>query len=148
MHIAICIINIVIKSYISKFSQVKCPILFLLHCLIYRVRCQKDFEKTPLQGTSKDNSGNIANVVICFYVFKFSKENCFALHFYCTVLCAGRSTKEGLSHLLLREFLRKTQETLQISVFSLILQNLVKNVSYFLSIYCTALCTERIEPPH
>ena len=70
---------------------------------------------------------------------KFSKENCFALLFYYVVLCAGCSTKEGLSHILHREFLRKNQETLQISV------NLVKNVSYFLSVYCTALCTERFE---
>ena len=90
----------------------------------------------------KGNSGNVANIVICFYVFKFSKENCFALPFYCAVLCAWCSTKEGLNHIFHREFLRKNQETLQISV------NLVKNVSYFLSVYCTALCTERFEPPH
>ena len=116
--------------------------LFLLHRLIYRELYQKDFEKTLSRRTPKDNSGNIANLIICFYVFKFSKENCFALTFYCAVLCAGCSKKEGLSHLLQREFLIKNQETLQISV------NLVKNVSYFPSVYCTALCTECFEPLH
>ena len=107
---------------------------FLLHRLIYRVLWQKDFEKSSSQRNSKDNSGNIGNIVIYFYVLKFSKENCFTLPFYCTVLCAGRSTKEGLNHLPHREFLIKNQETLQISVFSLILLNLIKNVSYFLFI--------------
>ena len=77
---------------------------------------------------SKDRSGNIANIGICFYVLKFSKENCFTLRFCCTVVCAGRSTKEGLNHLRHRVCLRKNQETLQISVFSLVLLNLVKNV--------------------
>ena len=60
-----------------------------------------------------------------------------ALHFLFTVLsvpCAGRSTKEGFNHLLHREFMMKNQETMQISVFSLILLNLVKNVSNFLFI--------------
>ena len=117
--------------------------LFLLHRLIYRrVLCQKDLEKTLSWRTLKGNSGNVANIVFCFYIVKFSKENYFALLFYCAVICAGCSIKGGLSHILHREFLRKNQETLQISV------NLVKNVSYFLSVYCTALCTERFEPPH
>ena len=101
---------------------------FLLHHLIYRVLCQKDFEKPPSLRTSKDKSRKIGNSVICFYVLKFSKENCFTISFYCTVLSAGRSTKKGLSHLLHRAWLKKNQETLQISVFSLILLNLVKNV--------------------
>ena len=107
---------------------------FLLHCLIYSVLSQKDFEKHPSQRTFKDRSGNIANIGICFYVLKFSKTNCFTLPFYFTGLCAGCSTKESLNHLLHRACLRKNQETLQISVFSLILLNLVKNVSYFLFI--------------
>ena len=109
-----------------KFSQVECSILYFL--------CQKGFEKHPSQKTSKDRSANIANIGICFYVLKFSKEDCFTLSCYCSVLCAGRSTKESLNHLLHRACLRKNQETLQISVFSLILLNLVKNVSYFLFI--------------
>ena len=86
-----------------------------------------------------------------FYVLKFSKENCFTPPFYCTVLCAGRSTKEGLNHLLHTAFLGKNQETFQILLFSPILLNLVKIVSYFLFIalpcektvlyfYFTALC--------
>ena len=107
---------------------------FLLHRLIYTVLCQKDFEKPPSERTSNSDSGNIANIVICFYVLKFSKEYCFTLPFYCTVPCAGRSTKEGFNHLLHREFMMKNQETMQISVFSLILLNLVKNCSYFLFI--------------
>ena len=107
---------------------------FLLHRLIYRVLWQKDFEESSSYRNSKDNSGNIGHIVIYFYVLRFSKENCFTLPFYCTVLCAGRSTKEGLNHLPHREFLIKKQETLQISVFSLILLNLVKNASYFLFI--------------
>ena len=93
---------------------------FLLHRRTYRVLCQKDFKKHPSQGTFKDNSGNIANIVICFYVLKFSKENCITLPFYLTVLCAGPSTKEGLNHLLRRKFLMKNQDTLQVSVFSLV----------------------------
>ena len=93
---------------------------------------------------STDNSGNIVNTVICFYVLKFSKENCFTLLFYCTVLCPGRSTKEGLNHLLHRTFLRKNQETLQI----LIISNKFSQKCFILPIYCTALCTERFQPPH
>ena len=85
---------------------------FLLHRLIYRVLWQKDFEKSSSYRNSKDNSGNIGNIVIYFYVLRFSKENCFTLPFYCTVLCAGRSTKEGLNHLPHKEFLIKKQETL------------------------------------
>ena len=53
---------------------------------------------------------------------------------YCTVLCAGHSTKESLNHLIHRACLRKNQETLKISVFSPILLNLIKNVLYFLFI--------------
>ena len=120
---------------------------FLLHRLVYRVLLPKDFEQSPSQETSKDNSGNVANIVICFYAFTLSKENCFTLPFYCTVLCAGHSTKEGLNHLLHRDFLRKNQKTLQISVFSLVLLNLVKNV-LILSVYCIVRCTECFEPPH
>ena len=104
---------------------------FLLHRLIYRVLCQKDF-KSHLQRERL--TGNIANIVICFYVLNFSKENCFTLLFYCTVLCAGRSTKEGSNHLLHKEFLKNNEGTFQISVFSLILLNVVKNVLYFLFI--------------
>ena len=77
-----------------------------------------------------------------FYVLKFSKENCFQLPFYCTVVCAGRSTKEGLNHLRHRACLSRNQETLQISVFSLVLLNLVKNVSYFL--FITLLCVQNV----
>ena len=79
---------------------------FLLHRLICRVLCQKDFEKPPSEeDKDKDNSGTTPNIVIRFYVLKFSKENCV------TVLCAGRSTKEGFNHLLHREFLMKNQQT-------------------------------------
>ena len=63
---------------------------FLLHRLIYTVLCQKDFEKPPSERTSNSDSGNIANIVICFYVLKFSKEYCFTLPFYCTVPGAGQ----------------------------------------------------------
>ena len=91
---------------------------------------------------SKDRSGNIANIGICFHVLKFSKENCFTLPFCCTVVCAGRSTKEGLNHLRHGVCLRENQETLQISVFSLVLLNLVKNVSYFL--FITLHCVQSV----
>ena len=71
----------------------------------------------------------------------------FACMFLCLVkkllytsflLCAGRSTKEGLNHPIHRAFLRKNQETLQILVCSLILLNLVKNVAYslFIALSC------------
>ena len=78
---------------------------FLLHRLIYRVLCQKDFEKLPSERTSKNNLGTIPNIVIRLYVLKFSKENCVSF------LCVGRSAKEGFDHLLHREFLMKNQET-------------------------------------
>ena len=55
---------------------------FLLHSLIYRVLCQKGFEKYPSQKTSLDRLGNMANIGICFYVLKFSKEDCFTLSCY------------------------------------------------------------------
>ena len=109
---------------------------FLLHRLIYTVLCQKDFEKPPSERTSNSDSGNIANIVICFYVLKFSKEYCFTLPFYCTVPCAGRSTKEGFNHLLHREFLMKNQETMQISVFNLILLISSKMFHTFSLLYC------------
>ena len=48
---------------------------FLLHRLICRVLCQKDFEKPPSEeDKDKDNSGTIPNIVIRFYVLKFSKK--------------------------------------------------------------------------
>ena len=82
-----------------------------------------------------------------FYVLKFSKENCLTLPFYCTVLDAGCSTKEGLNHLLLHTaFLTKNQETFQIFLFSPITKFSQK--CFLLSVYCIALCTERFEPPH
>ena len=59
---------------------------FLLHRLIYRVLGQKDFGKSPSQRISKDNPENVANIVICFNVPKFSKENCFTQPFYSTSL--------------------------------------------------------------
>ena len=118
---------------------------FLLHRFIYRVLCQKVFEKPLSYRTSKENSGNITNIVNCFYVLKFSKENWLTLPFHCTILCAVRSTKEGFNHLLHKECLMKNEEKL---VFSLILLNLVKNVAYSLSVYCTALYIERFESPH
>ena len=113
---------------------------FLLHRLIYRVLCQKDFEEPPSERTSKNNSGTIPNIIICFYVLKFSKENCV------TVRCAGRSTKEGFNHLLHREFLMKNQETANIGIQSYITKFSQK--CFILSVYCTALFTERFEPTH
>ena len=119
---------------------------FLLHRFIYRVLWQKDFEKPPSQRTSKDNSGNIANVVIFFYVLESSKENCFTLPFYCTVLYAGRSTKEGLNLLLHEEFLRKNKKN--IANISIQFYITIFSQKYLtLSVYCivlyfhfTALC--------
>ena len=57
-----------------------------------------------------------------------------ALHFLFSVLRTGRSTKESLNHLIHRACLRKSQETLQILVFILIVLSLAKNISYFLFI--------------
>ena len=57
-----------------------------------------------------------------------------ALHFLVSVLRTGRSTKESLNHLIHRACLRKSQETLQILVFILIVLSLAKNISYFLFI--------------
>ena len=75
---------------------------FFLHRLIYRVLCQKGFKEKSSQKTSKDRSGDIANIGICVYVLKFSKEDCFTLFCNCTVLSVGRSAKESLNHLLHR----------------------------------------------
>ena len=118
-----------------KFSQVKCSILSF-YCTVVFTGCsaKKALKNILFQKTFKDRSGNIANIGICFYVLKFSKEDCFTLSCYCTVLCAGQSTKESLNPLIHRACLRKNKKTLQISVFSLILLTLVKNVSYFLFI--------------
>ena len=118
-----------------KFSQVKCSILSF-YCTVVFTGCsaKKALKNILFQKTFKDRSGHIANIGICSYILKFSKEDCFTVSCYCTVLCAERSTKESLNHIIHRACLRKNQETLQISVFSLILLTLVKNVSYFLFI--------------
>ena len=118
-----------------KFSQVKCSILSFYCTVVFTGSSAKKALKNILfQKTFKDRSGIIANIGIRHYVLKFSKEDCFTHSCYCTVLCAGRSTNESLNPLIHRACLRKDQEILQISVFSLILLTLVKNVSYFLLI--------------
>ena len=142
IHIAICIISVGINSDISKFKQLECSTLSL-YCTVSFTGCSaKKTLKSLLHWERLRITQETLQISLFASVFKFSKENCFALPFYCAVLCAGCSTKEGLNHILHREFLRKNQETLQISV------SLVKNVSYFLSVYCTALGTDRLEPPH
>ena len=125
IHIAICIISVGINSDISKFKQLECSTLSL-YCTVSFTGCSaKKTLKSLLHWERLRITQETLQISLFASVFKFSKENCFALPFYCAVLCTGCSTKEGLSDLLHREFLRKNEETLQISV------NLVKNVSYF-----------------
>ena len=56
-----------------------------------------------------------------------------ALNFLFTVLSYVQGAlQKGLNHLLYRVCLMKNQETLQISIFSPLLLNLLQNVSHFL----------------
>ena len=124
------------KSYISKFSQVKCSILSF-YCIVLFTGCSvKKTLQSLLQRERLTITQETLQISLFASMFLSLVKNT-ALHFLFTVLsvpCAGRSTKEGFNHLLHREFLMKNQETMQISVFSLILLNLVKNVSNFLFI--------------
>ena len=61
-----------------------CNTFFLLQRLIYRVPFQKDFEKTPSQRTSKDNSGNITNTLLASMFLSLLKKT--ALQFFFAVL--------------------------------------------------------------
>ena len=105
-------VNITNKTYISKYCQVKCSILSF-YCTILFTGCSaKKTLKSLLHRERLRITQETLQMSLFASVLKFSKENCFTLPCYCTVLCAGRSTKEGLNHLLHKEFLRKNQETL------------------------------------
>ena len=114
----------------------KCSILSF-YCTVLFTRCSaKKTLKSLLQRERLTVTQETLQISLFASMFLSLVKNT-ALHFLFTVLsvpCAGRSTKEGFNHLLHREFIMKNQETMQISVFSLILLNLVKNVSYFLFI--------------
>ena len=146
----ICIIEAVKQSYWKQTKQTKSSRLLKIrqppaqtfssrrikwyYTVLFTGCSAKKTLKSLLQGERLRITQETQIIVTCFYVLKFSKEHCFILPFYCTALCAVRSTKESFNHLPHREVLMKNEDTFQISVFSLILLNLVKNVSYFLLI--------------
>ena len=109
---------------------------FFLLTVLFTVCSDKKTLKSRLQRERLRITQETLQISLFASMFLSLVKNT-ALHFLFTVLsvpCAGRSTKEGFNHLLHREFIMKNQETMQISVFSLILLNLVKNCSYFLFI--------------
>ena len=102
---------------------------------------QKDFGKSPSQRISKDNPENSANIVICFNVPKFSKENCFTQPFYSTSYKGGFEPPNSK---------RISEEKLR-NIANIGLQyHIIKfsQKSFMISVYCTTLCTERFEPPY
>ena len=112
--------SIGIKPYISKFSQIKYSILIppsYLHDALPKSIWKAFFIRERLKITQETLE---ISLFPCTFL-RLVKKSCFTLSFDCTVVTAGRSTKEGLNHLLLGACLRKNQERLQISVFSLIL---------------------------
>ena len=120
----------------SKFSQVKYSILSFYCTVLFTGSSAKKTLKSLLHTERLRITQETLQISLFASMFLSLVKNT-ALHFLFTVLsvpCAGRSTKEGFNHLLHREFIMKNQETMQISVFSLILLNLVKNASYFLFI--------------
>ena len=126
----------VFSSIYLKFSKVKCSILSF-YCTVLFTGCSAKKALKNIHHRKRLWIDQETWQISVFASMFLSLVKKIALHFlvtYCTVLCAGRSTKESLNHLIHRACLRKNQETLQISVFSLILLNLVKNVSYFLFI--------------
>ena len=103
--------SISIKFYTSRSSHLKCSILSF-YCNVLFTGCpSKKTLKRLLHRERLRITQETLQISLFASVFKFIKEDCFAILFCCTVLCAGRSTKEGLSHLLHRAFLKKNQET-------------------------------------
>ena len=89
-----------------------------------------------------DISGNIENIVFASMFLSLVKKT--ALHFLVSVLRTGRSTKESLNHLIHRACLRKSQETLQILVFILIVLSYstkLKIFHTFCLLHCPSLST-------
>ena len=119
----------------SKFSQVKYSILSFYCTVLFTGSSAKKTLKSLLHTERLRITQETLQISLFASMFlSLVKKTALQFLFNCTVLCAVRSTKEGLNHLLQKEFLIKNQETLEISVFSLILLNLVKNASYFLFI--------------
>ena len=117
----------------------------LLHHLIYKMLCQKDLEKPPSQCTSNCKSINIANIGIRFCVLKFSKEDCFYTSFslYIPIWRALYKRFESLTSKRMSK--GKSRNIANIGIQSYITKFSQK--CFILSVYCTALCTERFEPP-
>ena len=74
---------------------------FLLHRLIYKVLCQKDFEKSLLQRERlRTTQETLQIIVICFYVLKFSKEHNLVKNVSCFLFIALPCLKSTLNHLI------------------------------------------------
>ena len=116
----------------------KCSILSF-YCTVLFTRCSaKKTLKSLLQRERLKLTQETLQISLFASMFLSLVKNT-ALHFLFTVLsvpCAGRSTKEGFNHLIHREFIMKNQETMQISVFSLILLNLVKMFHTLCLLHC------------
>ena len=95
---------------------------------------------------SKNNSGNFANIFICFFVLKFTKKmlyNSFLL--YCSMcrepckIGFGPPISQGISK-------KKSRNIANTGIQSYITKFIQKCLK--LSVSCIALCTECFEPPH
>ena len=80
------IVNIGIRSYISKFSQ-----KFLILSVYCTALCTERFEPPRSLSTSKKRIGHIANIDIWSYNLKFSN-----LYFHFTVLCYIQDSRKKL----------------------------------------------------
>ena len=81
-----------------------------------------------------------------FYVLKFSKENCFTLLF--TVLSYGQGALQKMVKTTYPHSISKEKSR---NISNIAIQSHITKFSqkcFILSVYCTALCTERFEPSH
>ena len=116
-----------------KSSQVKYSMLSFYCTVLFPGCCAKEALKNILHRKRLWIYQETLQISVFASMF-LSLVKKTALHFLVSVLRTGRSTKESLNHLIHRACLRKSQETLQILVFILIVLSLAKNISYFLFI--------------
>ena len=121
-------ISVFASVFLSLVKKTCCKedTFLLLYCPMCRALYEREFEPPNSQSMSKEKSRNIANIGIQSYITKFSQK-CFILSVYYTVLHWAR--------------LRKNYETFQISIFGLIILNLVKKNCFILPFYCNVLYT-------
>ena len=102
-----------------------------VYCPMCRVLYEREFEPPTSQDMSKEKSRDIANVGIQCYVTKFSQRYfILSVRKYCT---------EHFEQPPSLSTSKKNQETLQISIFGLVILNLVKKCCFILPFYCIVL---------